>query len=541
MMNYKSFSMNKVFFIHSSKRKLNACDVKFGGKFPYVARGSENNGIRGYIDENEEYLNPGNTLSFGQDTATVFYQPKPYYTGDKIKVLELKDYKLNEEIAMYLIAAINKSFSSFTWGQSSYDEKVLNSIQIILPTMTVKKPDWKLISEIGGTAMKKIDTSEWKEFRIGDLFDIHPTSAYKLTNTELFKNDGTTPVMSNSSLNNGIGGYSALKPTEEGNIITFSDTTTGADTMFYQKKPFVGYPHVQGMYPKNMELKEAMNENIALFLISAMQRTFGQGYDYANKFNREIVADGKVLLPVIDDEVPDWNYMQERIKELEQERIKELEHCLIAAGLNEYNLSKEDLEVYNRNTIFKIFNVERLFGKSTRGKRLKSLDRIPGELPFVTAGEADEGISDYIGNDVEVFESNTSTIDMFGSAKYRGYKYGGDDHVAVVHTEKLTEGAAKYVTSALHKAAHTGLFSYMNNFYAKDADALNISLPISLNVDGKPLIEIVDGKYTYHDEGYIPDWDYMEKYIRVIEKKVIADVVKYKDQVIDVTRKAVNG
>ena len=202
---------------------------------------------------------------------------------------------------------------------------------------------------------------------------------------------------------------------------------------------------------------------------------------------------------------------------------------------------KEDLEVYNRNTIFKIFNVERLFGKSTRGKRLKSLDRIPGELPFVTAGEADEGISDYIGNDVEVFESNTSTIDMFGSAKYRGYKYGGDDHVAVVHTEKLTEGAAKYVTSALHKAAHTGLFSYMNNFYAKDADALNISLPISLNVDGKPLIEIVDGKYTYHDEGYIPDWDYMEKYIRVIEKKVIADVVKYKDQVIDVTRKAVNG
>lgn len=62
---------------------------------------------------------------------------------------------------------------------------------------------------------------------------------------------------------------------------------------------------------------EAMNEDIALFLISAMQHTFGEGYDYANKFNREIVVDGKVLLPVIDDEVPAWNYMQERIKELE--------------------------------------------------------------------------------------------------------------------------------------------------------------------------------------------------------------------------------
>ena len=27
--------------------------------------------------------------------------------------------------------------------------------------------------------MKKIDTSKWKEFLVGDLFDIHPTKAYK--------------------------------------------------------------------------------------------------------------------------------------------------------------------------------------------------------------------------------------------------------------------------------------------------------------------------------------------------------------------------
>ena len=26
----------------------------------------------------------------------------------------------------------------------------------------------------------KIDINEWKEFKIGDLFDIHPTKAYKM-------------------------------------------------------------------------------------------------------------------------------------------------------------------------------------------------------------------------------------------------------------------------------------------------------------------------------------------------------------------------
>ena len=84
------------------------------------------------------------------------------------------------------------------------------------------------------------------------------------------------------------------------------------------------------------------------------------------------------------------------------------------------------------------FNIEKLFGKATRGNRLKSSDRIPGNLPFVTAGEAEEGVSAFVGNDIKVFNKNTITIDMFGSAKYRNYKYGGDDHIAVVHTEKIT-------------------------------------------------------------------------------------------------------
>lgn len=38
-----------------------------------------------------------------------------------------------------------------------------------------------------------------------------------------------------------------------------------------------------------------------------------------------------------------------------------------------------------------------------RGKRLKSADRIDGNLPFVTAGETNEGISAFIGNDVDIF------------------------------------------------------------------------------------------------------------------------------------------
>ena len=136
------------------------------------------------------------------------------------------------------------------------------------------------------------------------------------------------------------------------------------------------------------------------------------------------------------------------------------------------------------------------------------MDRILGNLPFVTAGETDEGISAFIGNDVIVFSENTTTIDMFGSAKYRNYKYGADDHIAVVHTEKLPRFASIFVTTAIHNSSYNGQFHYGRNFYAKDADELNISLPIINNQ---------------------PNYRKMETLISAIQKLVIKDVVLYMD------------
>ena len=129
----EAFQLSQVFNLSSSKKKFNANMIEFGGKFPYVARGDSNNGIRGYITESEEFLNPANTISFGQDTATMFYQKEPYFTGDKIKVLRTKEVELDRYKALYLIASLRKSFSTFSWGSSSFNEKVLKETEVKLP------------------------------------------------------------------------------------------------------------------------------------------------------------------------------------------------------------------------------------------------------------------------------------------------------------------------------------------------------------------------------------------------------------------------
>ena len=38
--------------------------------------------------------------------------------------------------------------------------------------------------------MKLIKIEKWGTFNIGELFDIHPTKAYKLTNRSLMEEDG---------------------------------------------------------------------------------------------------------------------------------------------------------------------------------------------------------------------------------------------------------------------------------------------------------------------------------------------------------------
>lgn len=311
-------------------------------------------------------------------------------------------------------------------------------------------------------------------------------------------------------------GFSNLKANNKGNTITCSDTTLGADTMFYQEHDFIGYSHIQHLVPKF----QPFNRSIAHMIITACKISTAKQYDYGNKYNRVAMSNTIIQLPTKNNQI-DFEFMESFVAELEAQRVAELEAYLIASGLDNYELTLDEINLLNwfDKVEWGKFNLKDLFGKATRGKRLKSADRIAGNLPFVTAGETDEGVSAYIGNKVEVFNENTTTIDMFGSAKYRNYKYGADDHVAVVHTENVPKLASIFITSAIHKAAYTGEFNYGKNFYAKDADALSVMLPI---------------------KNGLPDYNYMEMIISYVQKLVIKDVVDYADNKIEKTKQVVN-
>ena len=318
--------------------------------------------------------------------------------------------------------------------------------------------------------------------------------------------------------NNGVSSHISFdeKLIEEGNCIFIGGKTF---VVTYQEIDFFSNDsHNLALYLKDTSKR---TKPIQLFIAACISKSLGHKYSWGNSISHKKIENDYVTLPRNKKGVIDFAFMEDFVRELEESRLRELEAYLLAANLTDYTLTAKEQSSLDKfaHLHWQKFNVHDLFGESTRGKRLKGDDRIPGNLPFVTAGEADTGISAFISNKVDVFSHNTTTIDMFGSAKYRNYEYGADDHVAVVHTEKLPKHAAIFVTAACHKAAHTGKFNYGHNFYASDADELDIMLPAK--------------------NGH-PDIKTMETLISAAHKLVIKDVVLYADRRIAATKRVIN-
>ncbi|WP_248715692.1 restriction endonuclease subunit S [Convivina praedatoris] len=163
------FTISDIFKVKTPKKRFDANKVTIQEKGnPYVVRTSLNNGIRGYINEEPEYLNEANTISFGQDTATMFYQKEPYFTADKIKVILPAFEGFDETKALFLITSMSKSFSTFTWGSSSYNVNVINSQKIKILLDTDGQPDYETMG-IYIKAIEKLvikDVVEWKDRQI---------------------------------------------------------------------------------------------------------------------------------------------------------------------------------------------------------------------------------------------------------------------------------------------------------------------------------------------------------------------------------------
>jgi len=301
-------------------------------------------------------------------------------------------------------------------------------------------------------------------------------------------------------------GYSNLTPNNNGNTLTCSDTTLGAETMFYQEHDFIGYSHIQHLVPKF----EPFNKRIAMAIISASHLATCNKFSYGNKFNREAMRNTAIILPSKQDK-PDFEFMDKFIAELEAERIAELEAYLAVTGLKDYELTPKEqkaLDEFEGHTFLcGQFKFKDIFDKVVQGRRLKKDDQIHGDIPFVMSGITNTGVVNYIANPVAVFPKNSITVDIFGNTFYRGYNFGAGDDTGVYWSDKqdYSKEVMLYFAASMKKSLK-GKFDYGNKLRSSQSLNIKMHLPIKKNELDRPL---------------------MTTLISAIQKLVIKDVVLF--------------
>lgn len=354
--------------------------------------------------------------------------------------------------------------------------------------------------------MGKIDTSEWKEFRVGDLFDIHPTKAYKCTNAELLDGGGTNVVV-NSAYDNGVGGTSTFSPTENGNMITFSDTVD-ANTIFYQESPFVGYPHVQGLYPVGKYQNAWTRGSLQYFVTVFRERALAVGFDYGNKFRRDIAANLFVRLPATPDGAPDWAYMESYMANLE---TKVAESLTLLQAAKDAEKKKVDTREWGE------FRVGELFDAALSKDDIQPKVIVEGNTPLVSSGKENNGIIALIDNkNARLWEANTLTVDMFGKVFYQEQPYYAVSHGRVnilIPRMPMTKHCMQFIGCAIERVT-TDKYAF------------------SEMCTGTKLLK--DVILLPKDKAGQPDWAYMKEYMRNVEERVKATMGEYEMTVNEV-------
>lgn len=540
-MEYREYTIGDIF---STERCPNTKkEMLIDGDTPYVTRTCFNNGVQQYCG-NENGRTAGNCIIIGGESHYAFYQKDEFVSGNNITAL--RSPRLNEMNGLYLCTALNRNSSKYSYSKA-WNQQRINGDSIMLPVRTVPSPDYAMIDSMmigGGIEMSNIDTSNWSELRIGDVFEKIDTGKIngKAGDFPTSRDaEHEIPLLTSSSQNQGLTRFAPRSacPTILSNVISVASNGAAGET-FYQEDEFAV---LQDAYAIRSIGQDIPNRECGLFLASVIGARLRGNFDWSNKANWPKVRELKIKLPVIETEEIDWRYMEERIAELEAERIAKLEAYLAETGLNDYELTEEDKEILSTKLIdsskqvgqsqstisgdgcwkeAREFKVGDLFKSSTGDVDLQQKDIDNEGIYFINSGVQNCGIKGKTSREAKVFPANTITIDFFGNAYYRDFEYklATHNHVFSLSGNYIkNEKVGVYLATILSKMSN--LFCYNNMLTWSKLKVMHIPLPIN--------------------ENGAPDYDYMEKYIRAIEKLTIVNVIKYKDSMIKATKKIVGA
>ena len=336
---WKEFVFEQLFDIDSTSSGIDRNKlINKKGQIPYLTRSEKDNGLDSFIcEQSDKYkTDDANVITIGLDTQTVFYQPNKFYTGQNVQVLKCE--KLNKEIAQFLIPLIKRQMEKFNWGGNGATLTRLRRSKLLLPINQKDEPDFEFmetfikrkeqenfqeydnytrqrIKELKGfQAVKPIAEKEFLGFEIETLFEIK--SGKRLTKADMKK--GRKPFIGATDSNNGITEFvSNTNNSEDSNILGVNYNGSVVENFYHP------YTAIFSDDVKRLSFKEVEgNRHLFLFVKTQILKQKAK-YQYGYKFNGTRMNRQKIMLPVNDQNKPDYDYMENYMKQLEYKKLSE--------------------------------------------------------------------------------------------------------------------------------------------------------------------------------------------------------------------------
>lgn len=363
-----------------------------------------------------------------------------------------------------------------------------------------------------------IDTSRWKTFAFKDIFDIRKGFFNKKPEQV---DNGKIPFLGATDSNNGVTGYysleeisSSTKTGEEPNSPLSSKlfppnavcvTNNGSvGYAYFQPVQFTCSHDVNPLYRKDGEFNVYTGLFVATVIMHDRYR-----WQYGRKWRPMRMVNSAIDLPATPEGLPDWEFMEDYIRSLNCEPITTGNAIDAAEKLNvdefvEFRFGSLIDDIYKARAHTKDDLEEVLYANASKVPTVKYITRTREnngcEMLVLRNDALGEGIE--TGNAISIGDTTATCF-------YQAGDFVAGDHMVVVRADWMNPFTGAFIATLLNREVFR--YSYGRAFIMKLIRNTTLKLPVQREQDGSTRI---DPSKKFHEEGYIPDWQLMEDYMR---------------------------
>jgi len=204
-------------------------------------------------------------------------------------------------------------------------------------------------------------------------------------------------------------------------------------------------------------------------------------------FGREV---NKYLKDIkVPETIPEWIYSM-NTKNLETKNIK-------------FDIN---LEVDK----WKYFNLDKLFNIRA-GKYYYSYEYDLGNTPYISATNKNNGIGNRINLEPDFIGNCITTEKIACTAFYQKENFCATSDVNILEPRNEFTDAIGVFIATIINFNENFRWNYGRQCRVGDSKKIKIKLPICRDKEGKP---VIDQKRVSHEQGFIPDFEFMDRYVR---------------------------